>query len=314
MTHPKVTVILVNWNNHEDTLECLRSLQGSSYQPREVILVENGSRPESVAALRGAPGYDLLIESPRNLGFTGGNNLGIRAALERGADLVFVLNNDTIVNRETIGTLVAALAANPDAGIATPKIRFYRPDNLIWYGGGTFSTWVQNPIMSGYKQIDDGRWDTPGDVDFASGCAMLVRRALFDRFGGFVEEYFAVWEDLDFCLNARSAGYRIMYVPSAVIWHKESSAAGGHDAPGYVYYQIRNRLLFLARWVRSPAIRASAYLFLAAHLTKRSLVLALRGKWAAVAAVAAAVEDGLAGRGGARGATSRLAAADLRPL
>jgi hypothetical protein len=312
MTHPKVAVILVNWNNHEDTLECLRSLQGSSYQPLEVIVVENGSKPESVAALRAAPGCDLLIESAQNLGFTGGNNLGIRTGLERGAGLVFVLNNDTTVNSSTIGTLVDALTTTPNAGIATPKIRFYQPDNLIWYAGGTFSTRSQNPVMTGYKQVDDGRWDTPGDVDFASGCAMLVRRALFDRFGGFVEDYFAVWEDVDFSLNARSAGYRIVYVPSAVVWHKESSAAGGHDAPGYVYYQVRNRFLFLTRWVRSPAIRASAYLFLAAHLTKRSLAFALRGKFAAVAAIVAAVGDGLAGRGGARGAASKLDAADSR--
>ena len=312
MTPPRVAVILVNWGNHEDTLECLRSLANSSYQPCEVIVVENGSKPESVAALRGAPGSDLLLESAQNLGFTGGNNLGIRVALERGADLVFVLNNDTIVDRETIGTLVDALSTTPAAGIATPKIRFYQPDNLIWYAGGTLSTRTQNPVMTGYKQIDDGRWDIPGNVDFASGCAMLVRRALFERLGGFVDEYFAVWEDVDFSLRVRNAGHRIVYVPSAVVWHKESAAVGGQDAPGYVYYQMRNRFLFLRRNTLSPLVRASGFCFAMAYVAKRSLIFAVGGNWAGLAAIGAAVRDGLAGRGGARCAGSRESAGSPR--
>ena len=297
---PRVVVVLVNWNNHGDTLECLESLCRSTYEPREVIVVDNGSRPESVDALRGGTGGALLIESPVNLGFTGGNNLGIRTALDRHADLVFVLNNDTTVHPETISLLVGALEAEPRAGIAAPKVRFFPPEDLIWYAGGAFSELTQNPVMRGYRQADDGRWDEPGEVEFASGCAMLIRRGLLERLGGFSDEYFAVWEDVDLSRRARSAGYRILYVPGAVVWHKESASVGGNDAPRFVYYQVRNRFLFLRRWARGPLIPVSAGLFAAAHLTKRSLAFALHRRWGALAAIGAGIAHGLAGRGGPR--------------
>jgi len=300
VTRGKVAVILVNWNNHADTLECLRSLQSSSYQPREVLVVENGSRPESVQALRGAAGCDLLIESAQNLGFTGGNNLGIRTALERGADFVFVLNNDTIVNEATIATLVNGLEAAPDAGIAAPKIRFYKPDNLVWYAGGRFSTAAQNPVMIGYQAVDDGRWDVPGNVDFASGCAMLIRREILERLGGFADEYFAVWEDVELSLRVRSAGHPIAYVPGSLVWHKESAASGGLDAPGYVYYQMRNRFLFLGRRGLPWLPRVTGFCYALAYVVKRSLVFVLAGHWAGVAAIAAGARDGMVGRGGER--------------
>lgn len=263
-------------------------------------MVDNGSRRESVAALRAASGIDGLIESPDNLGFTGGNNLGIRAALDRNADFVFILNNDTTVHPEAIGTLASALDAEPEAGIAAPKIRFATPPDLIWYGGGTLSPLTQNPLMVGYRHADDGRWDRPRNVTFASGCAMMVRRGLLERLGGFVDEYFAVWEDVDLSRAARGAGYRILYVPAALVWHKESAAVGGNDAPGYVYYQVRNRFIYLRRWARTPARLAASAVFSALYLAKRTLLLALTGRWAAVAAVGAGITDGLAGRGGRR--------------
>lgn len=298
MAAAKVVVILVNWNNSRDTIACLQSLAASKYTPMEVIVVDNGSRPDALAALRGAPGPHTLIETGKNLGFTGGNNLGIREALGRGADLVFVLNNDTLVHPDAVGHLVAALQANPAAGLAAPKIRFHEPDNLLWYAGGTFSPMTQSARMEGYGQPDDGRWDLPKDVDFASGCAMLIRRGALDQLGGFREDYFAVWEDLDFSRQLHEAGYRMLYVPEALIWHKESAAVGGQDAPGYVYYQVRNRFLFLARWARSPMTRLTAYAFAGTYLAKRSLGLLLHGKLASIAAVLRGSVDGLAGRAG----------------
>jgi GT2 family glycosyltransferase len=301
MTQARVAVILVNWNNHVDTLECLRSLMLSSHESRDVIVVDNGSRPESVAALLGAAGCDLMIESAHNLGFTGGNNLGIRAALIRGADFVFVLNNDTTVDRDTIAVLVDAMEGSPEAAIATPKIRFYDPENLIWYGGARFSPASQNPVMLGYLQTDDGRWDTAGDVPFASGCAMLIRGDVLDRLGGFDDKYFAVFEDAELSLRVRGAGYRIMYVPSALVWHKESASVGGHDAPGYVYYQVRNRILFLRRKPLATLSRISGLCFALAYFMKQSVRFATRARWTTLAAMGAAVVDGAAGRGGARG-------------
>lgn len=297
---PKVSVILVNWNNHIDTLNCIRSVGQSTYPYRDVIVVDNGSSPESVAALRGAAGCDILIEADRNLGFTGGNNLGIHAALERGADLLFILNNDTVVDPRTIGLLVDALTATPTAGIAAPKIRFMEPADLLWYGGAQLSKLTLNLTMTGYKQIDDGRWDEPKDVDMVSGCAMLIRAELMERLGGFCDRYFAVFEDLDLSLRVKRAGYRLVYVPAAVVWHKESSSTGGHDSPAYVYYQVRNRFLFIRRWAHSRNARLAAYSFSVLHLAKRSAGFAVQGKWRSIAAVAGGTRDGVMGRGGAR--------------
>jgi GT2 family glycosyltransferase len=302
-----VAVVLVNWNSHADTLACVESLASCDYRDLEVIVVDNGSRRESVEALRHAGGIDRLIEVPDNLGFTGANNLGIRAALEGAAQCVFVLNNDTVVRPNAISLLVQALRTQPSLGITAPKVLFMEPPHLVWYGGGYFTTIGQNPVMMGYRQPDDGRWNTPGDVAFVSGCAMMISRGLLEKLedGVFVDAYFAVWEDADLCRKARSMGFGIGYVPSAVVLHKESAAVGGNDAPGYVYYQVRNRILYLRRWVRGPKDVVLAWGYSALYLMKRAASLAFARRWEAVVAIGAGTADGLAGRWGRRARANR---------
>jgi len=240
---PKVAIIVLNWNNRVDTLECLQSLQSIDYIDHEVIVVDNGSTDDSVSEIkRQYPGLTLL-ETKKNLGFAGGNNEGIRLALQKAVDYVLLLNNDTVVDPKFLDRLVEAMESSPEIGIAGPKIYYFKEPNRIWFAGGKINYRSGNTSHVGELELDKGQYDEIRDTDFMTGCAMLIKRKVLDDIGLLDDRMFLYYEDSDFCARAHRRGYRIQVVPSSFIWHKVSSTASKVKDIQF-YYGTRNMIVF----------------------------------------------------------------------
>ncbi len=242
---PKIGIILLNWNGKEDTLACLASLEKVTYPSYEILVVDNGSTDGSAAAIRARYPAVSLIETGENLGFAEGNNVGIWAALGAGADLVFLLNNDTVVAPDILDQFVNTLSSHPGAGILGARIyRFDRQDTLDHLGGmwdqktGTFTF-----VGLGERQPPAAE---PQELDYVCGAGILIRREVVEAIGGLEPRFFLIWEESDFCLRAKRGGFKTLTCPTAKLWHKVSSSFVG-GKPHSTYFWWRNRLLWIER-------------------------------------------------------------------
>jgi GT2 family glycosyltransferase len=237
MASPHVSVIIPNWNGQRFLPVCLEALRRQSYGAHEVILVDNASADDSVAYTRGAyPG--VRVEClPRNVGFAGGVNAGIRAA--RGEYLA-LLNNDTEADPEWLAALVRALEEHPEIGFAASKMIGFHDRELL-DGCGDALSWHMLAYKIGAGQRDAGQYETPRPVFGACAGAAIYRRVLFDTVGLFDEQFFAYYEDVDLSFRAQLAGFRCLYVPTAVVAHIGSATAGKESALFY-HLWIRNRI------------------------------------------------------------------------
>lgn len=241
---PQVFIIVLNWNGLADTLACLESLAELDYPDYEVLVVDNGSTDGSVATIRECfPGV-AVIENGENLGYAEGNNKGVEHALQVGTDYVFVLNNDTIVCRNTLAELVAVAETHPRVGAVGPKIYYHTKPRRIWFFGGTIDWRRGVTVNLGADEEDVGRFEEVRAVDFLAGCALLIRRETWEDVGSFDPRFFMYWEEVDWCVRARRAGYDLLVVPQAKMWHKTSPANQSYS-PRTLYYMTRNRLLFV---------------------------------------------------------------------
>lgn len=282
---PKVAVIILNWNTKEVTADCLRSLYASDYPNLRIIVVDNGSVDGSVEYLKAAFPAITLLSNTVNMGFTGGNNLGIRYALEEGADYVLLLNNDTVVDRECVSHLVRVAESNPRYGALNPKMYYFDPPNRLWYAGGALSLWKGVPEHWGRKAVDEGQYDTLREVTFANGCALLVRTAVLREVGLFDEALFSCAEDADLSIRIRKAGYQLVYVPQARLWHKEGFATLKNWGQARRYYlYIRNSLWVLTKHARPIQLLVAYPYFLVDQALRLTLLALLR--WDLQAAVA----------------------------
>ncbi len=244
MAQPAVSIIVLSYNGREDTLACLRSLEHLTYRNVSVIVVDNDSTDGASAAIRSAHPNMTLIETGANLGFTGGNNVGIRYALENGADYVMLLNNDTIVAPDMLESLVATLEQNPTVGVAGPMIYYHDAPEVIWSAGGSIDWKHGTTTMIGVNEEDKSQFGTqPRPVDFVTGCALLARRSVWERVGLLDDKFFMYYEETEWCVRVTRAGYKIMHVPTSMLWHKISTEE--RVSPRTFYYLTRNRLLFL---------------------------------------------------------------------
>jgi GT2 family glycosyltransferase len=217
----KTAIIILNWNSYEVIKECIRSLLAMEDDSAEILVVDNGSRDGSAEHLRATFPNVEVIASAHNLGFTGGCNLGMRRALERGADYVLLVNNDTVVKPDFLMQLLAESERNPKAGMVSPKIYYFDDPDRIWWAGGTFSLWRGLPRHLGWKQKDGGQFEMIRTIDWATGCGLLLKSAALEEAGLFDEKIFANGEDLDLSLRMRRLGWQIRYTPAAQMWHKE---------------------------------------------------------------------------------------------
>lgn len=250
---PEVGVILLNWNGAEDTCRCLDSLRDVRYSNLQIIVVDNGSREGQVEMIQKEHGgiIDKFIQNEENLGYAAGNNIGIQFAVnELGCSFVLILNNDTVLRSDTITELVYG-AIEHEAGIVGPKILEMR-DNKNKYinsAGGNFHKLIPHHSMRGNGEQDKGQYNEPREVDFVSGACMLVHQDVFKEIGMIPTFYFLQWEDIDFCTQARRAGYKVIYWPHTEIHHGVSTSFK-REGKNYsmVIRGYRNRIWFYRRF------------------------------------------------------------------
>lgn len=287
MKTPLVSLISITFHQTAATAEMIASVLAGDYGNLEIIIVDNGAEGSDAVQLLERFPEIRLISSPRNLGFAGGNNLGTRAA--RG-EYLFYLNNDTLVARDAISALVAVLESRPRAGLVCPKIRFHREPEVLQFAGYTeMSAITLRHKAIGYHELDHGQHDQLRATPFAHGAAMLARRTMVKEVGMMAECFFLYYEEMDWCARIRSAGYEILFVPQALIWHKESLTTG-RASPLKSYYLARNRILYLLRNLRGRRrLIALLYHYLIA-LPKSALAAFCRLEFARGCAVLAALK------------------------
>lgn len=251
---PQVTIIVLNWNGLADTLECLESLARLDYLTYEVVVVDNGSTDGSVEAIRTHFPQVTLIENGENLGYAGGNNVGIEYALEAGTDYVLLLNSDTVVDSQMLDHLVHVGESDSDVGIVGPKIYYYHAPEVIWSAGGRIGA-LGKPCQLGLDEIDTGQHDSVREVDYVTGCALLAKASLIQQIGDLDSRFFAYYEDAEWCARARRHHYKVIYVPQARVWHKIQPRTQ-EQAPYYLYLMTRNQLLYL-KTTRAGLVRIS---------------------------------------------------------
>ncbi len=247
MPDPVAYIIILNWNNARDTIECVESCLKIQDPGIRVLIVDNGSSDGSEGILRSRFPDVELIQTGSNLGFAEGNNVGIRHALAQGAQYVILLNNDTIVDPGFARHLIEAASADPSVGIATSKIYFYDRPDVIWYAGARMNLDTGYTWQIGYKEKDAGQHDQLRETAWACGCSMLITREVCEQTGLLDADFFCYSEDTDWSLRAKEAGYRVVFVPGSKIWHKISISTGGLSTGSSLYYVTRNNLLLLHR-------------------------------------------------------------------
>ncbi len=249
----KHAVVLINYKKAEDTILCIRSIEKCKDKPH-IIVVDNGSPKECVDELKAAvPGLDLLVGE--NVGFSVGNNLGIKKALKMGAQVIYILNNDTVVDSNLFYRAYRYVAGKNR--IAGGKIYYAKgyefhqsqkgKGNILWYAGGYMDWGMAIARHFGVDEEDQGQFDQISDVDFITGCFIAVPRAVFSKIGFLDEPFFLYLEDSDFSLKALKAGIEVKYNPNLVIHHRNSSSTVA-GSPLVDYYITRNRFYIGKRY------------------------------------------------------------------
>lgn len=294
----RIFVVVVNWNGYKDTIACVSSILRMNRHGRRVIpvVVDNGSTDGSVRLLQKMhPDIEYVLLT-KNLGFTGGNNAGIRYALGAGADAVWLLNNDTVVDKEALVSLVDTIS-HYGPGIAGSKIyfaagheyhgaRYAKSERgfVFWYAGGLIDWKNMYASHRGVDEVDSGQYDRTEKTKFVSGCSMMISREVFERIGLLDDRFYLYLEDLDLCLRAKKKGFSLWYCPKSVVWHVNAGSSGGPGNPLHEYYMTRNRLLVGFRYapVRTKAALAREglrFLIGPSNVKKKAVIDALCSRW-----------------------------------
>jgi GT2 family glycosyltransferase len=264
--NPKVSIIILTTNALNMTKEELldvAKLEVRGFRA-ECIVADNGSTDGTEETLKN---YQLpninyrFIQNGANLGFAGGNNVGIKDAIRRGADYIVLLNNDVILSKNLLTALVSFMEKNNKVGLASPKMYFakgyefhkdrYKDSELgkvFWYAGGIIDRDNVYSSHRGVDEVDKGQYDKRQETDFANGACVIIRKEVFEKIGFLDDSFFLYWEDADFSERAKRAGFKIYYYPKTAIWHKVSASTGGSGSPSNDYFLVRNRFYFSMRY------------------------------------------------------------------
>jgi Predicted glycosyltransferases len=291
--NPSVAIILVNWNGQEFTRACLSSLEKVDFPDFQVILVDNDSKkPEGQVLKKEFPKL-VLLENEQNLGFAGGNNVGIRKALEMGFSHLMLLNNDTLVEPDFLGKMMLDFSKNPKLGVLQPMICFLEEPEKIWSAGGKWVSWLARAKTLGDRKSLKTYRISSTQLDWATGCCMLLSREAILHSGLLNEQYFAYFEDVEWSLRIRNQGFEIGLVPEAKIYHEAGASSKKSHSEGTLsarvfYYHVRNQL-FLIRNQNIPL----GFIY---HLGRFALWMGyflLRGRFQKLKAVATGIKEGL---------------------
>ena len=297
MTKPQVFAIILNWNGQNDTLNCLKSLAKADTTGvfLSVIVVDNNSTDGSVRQVSKLFPSVFLLPQQSNLGFSGGINRGIRYALKNGADYIWILNNDTVVDRRSLDFLT--VFKDPEVGAVGSKIyfspgheyHFNRYNNsergkVIWYAGGIIDWQNMYASHRGVDEVDHGQYETTGDTQFITGCSFAVRAGVVRQIGYFDERYYLYLEDVDYSLRIQRAGFRTAYCPQSVIWHLNAVSSGKPGNRLHEYYFTRNRMLLGFNYApvrtKFALIREAGRILLGkSALRRKAIIDAILGKF-----------------------------------
>lgn len=255
----KVFIVILNYKGHKDIIELLESLSGikrDSFSLNTVVVDNFPEDPIQVNIEKYSSLNLKLIYNNKNLGFSGGNNVGIKYSLENGADYVLLINNDTYVDPDFVSELLRVAETEKEAGIVVPKIYFakgfeyhkkYKETELgrvIWYAGGNMDWANVIGFHRGVDEVDDGQFSQIVETQIASGCCLMLKRELLEKIKGYDDKYFLYYEDADLSMRAIKKGYKILFAPKSIIWHKNAQSSGGSGSGLQDYYISRNRMIF----------------------------------------------------------------------
>jgi GT2 family glycosyltransferase len=289
---PKVGVVILNHNGKQLAEKCLRSVRDSSYANKEIIFVDNASTDGSVEYVHRNFPEVLIVENSENLGVAGGRNRGFREAVARSNDYVLSLDNDAYIDEHLLEELIAVAESDPRIGVVGPKTYSADGSRTIQCTGGRI-TYTQNVCSErGSGATDRGQYDRIEDMDYFPGCGFMARREVFERLN-FLDEAFYGYghEDTDFCVRAARLGYRVVYVPKAVMWHQGSTTIGGYS-PRKKYLEAVNSAYFVRKY-GTPKDCVKYAFFAGCGLIYALAVQSFRGNHKAVFAKARGLWDGL---------------------
>ncbi|HRR39710.1 MAG TPA: glycosyltransferase family 2 protein [Syntrophales bacterium] len=243
---PKVYIIILHLKNILCLADCISSLSKIRYTNFDIFVVHNGPKTSFLRdALRPySPHIKEIIDTGSNAGFAAGNNIGIREALKFQANYILLLNDDTVVAPDFLDALLETAEMTPDAGIVGPKIYYFDESRKVWFAGAHFDYETCILTTPGSDRMDDGSISEPTESDYITGCALLIKRQVVERIGLLDERFFLYWEDVDWGLRAKKAGFENIIVPQSRIWHKVSASSGGMDSASRIYHKTRSHLLF----------------------------------------------------------------------
>lgn len=245
MKEPLIYIIILNWNGSTDTIECIRSIEKNTYKNYKILIVDNNSTDNSATILENKFPKHKIIKNNINLGYAEGNNVGIRYAMQQKAEYVMLLNNDTIVDKYFLTTLIETTQQDRKIGIASPLIYYKNNHKYIWSSGGYKSFINYYPFQDEYiRKIDNGQLENVLKRDCVTGCSMLIRRDVINQIGYLNKEYFIYAEDMDYCIRAKKSGFAIIVNTKSKVWHRVSGSSGGEGNITKEYYNTRNLLLF----------------------------------------------------------------------
>ena len=242
----KVAVVILNFKVKEEIKKCIRSVQSSTYKDLEIIVVDNYSQDELEKEISSFDDV-YFYQTNKNLGYTGGNNIGIKIALNLGVDYILILNPDTTIDKKCIENLVKGIEKNK-AGIVGPKI-YFSGTKTIWYAGGVMD--LANVIgrHRGVDEKDLGQYEKEEETDYITGAAILIKSNVIKKIGLFDENFFLYYEDSDYCMRAKKAGFKNFYIPNAIVFH-DNAKSSGLGSPLQDYFITRNRMLYGAKHLK----------------------------------------------------------------
>jgi GT2 family glycosyltransferase len=275
LTHqPRVSVITLNWNNQEVTCDLLRSIKElNTYPNLEVLIVDNASSEDPTNAFLSVYPGAKVIRNSDNLGFSAGNNVGIRKAT---GEYLFLVNNDTEFTPNLIEGLVQTFSRFPDAGVVCPKFHYFFAKGTIEYAGyNPVNIFTGRNSMIGCRQKDEGQYNTVKETNYAHGGGMMVSRKVIEEVGMMPEDFFLYYEELDWSVKIKKKGFKIYYQPASLIYHKESMTTG-KMSPLKTFYLTRNRILFMRRNVPIPGLSVFILYFIFFTFPKNTISYLLK--------------------------------------